>query len=562
MGGFLQTLRRLGALRLALIGLVAVVSIGFFAYLATRLTSPGYGLLYADLDLKDSAQIVARLDAMGVPYELKSDGSILYVPTDQVARARLAMAELGIPHGGSVGYELFDKSDALGATNFQQGINEMRSLEGELERTIGSLSMVESARVHLVLPKRELFARETQEPSASIVLRTRGADSLGKPQIAAILNLVASAVPGLKTSRISIIDQAGTLLARGNGEENGAILGGSTAEEQRAAYETRLSQSVEDMLNRSLGYGHVRVDVNADMDFDRVTTNQESFDPDGQVVRSTQNSNEANESTQPPDQGVTVQNNVPQDTTQTPGQTPAAPAVQPTSHSKDNKTEETTNYEISKKTISQVREAGVVRRLSVAVLVDGTYGDDKKYAPRTPEELASLTKLVQSAIGYDEKRGDRVEVVNMKFAEPPEGAGESPAIFLGLNKADLWRIGETLLIALVAIVFILLLRPVIYRLISTATGADAAPALLAAGGARALPPPDGVAGALAGPTGTALVPAGMAAGEDEDDPEAMIDIRQVEGRVRASSMRKIGEIVDNHPEEAVAILRSWMYQAT
>ena len=559
MGSFLQTLQKLGPARLGAIAVALIFVVGFFIFVATRLTTPSMGLLYGDLDVKDSAQVVAKLDAMNVPYELRGDGTSILVPQDQVARLRLTMAETGIPHGASIGYEVFDKPEGLGTTNFVQGINEMRALEGELARTIGTISVVETARVHLVLPKRELFTRDRQEPSASIVLKIRGNTTLAKGQVAAIQNLVATAVSGLKPNHISIIDQNGNLLARGTDDPNQAFSGSSTAEEQRVAYENRLSRSVEDMLDRSIGFGHVRVDVNADMDFDKVTTNQESYDPDGQVVRSTQTMTEANQDNDAGDQPVTVQTNLPD------GQTAQGGAGAGTK-SKHNRNEETTNYEITKKTTSQTREAGVVKRLSVAVLVDGTYKPGEKgvrdYQARSPEELAQLTKLVQSAIGYDEKRGDKVEIVNLRFAAPDDEAAEPPAIFLGLNKADLFRASETLVLAIVAVLVILLVvRPLVTRALETARetalAQQRALAEQSMGGADALAGPMGM-GALTGPGGTPGT--GLAAMDDME--ESMIDISQVEGRVRASSMKKIGEIVEKHPEEAVAIIRSWMYQAT
>ena len=559
MGSFLQTLQKLGPARLGAIAVALIFVVGFFIFVATRLTTPSMGLLYGDLDVKDSAQVVAKLDAMNVPYELRGDGTSIMVPQDQVARLRLTMAETGIPHGASIGYEVFDKPEGLGTTNFVQGINEMRALEGELARTIGTISVVETARVHLVLPKRELFTRDRQEPSASIVLKIRGNTTLAKGQVAAIQNLVATAVSGLKPNHISIIDQNGNLLARGTDDPNQAFSGSSTAEEQRVAYENRLSRSVEDMLDRSIGFGHVRVDVNADMDFDKVTTNQESYDPDGQVVRSTQTMTEANQDNDAGDQPVTVQTNLPD------GQTAQGGAGAGTK-SKHNRNEETTNYEITKKTTSQTREAGVVKRLSVAVLVDGTYKPGEKgvrdYQARSPEELAQLTKLVQSAIGYDEKRGDKVEIVNLRFAAPDDEAAEPPAIFLGLNKADLFRASETLVLAIVAVLVILLVvRPLVTRALETARetalAQQRALAEQSMGGADALAGPMGM-GALTGPGGTPGT--GLAAMDDME--ESMIDISQVEGRVRASSMKKIGEIVEKHPEEAVAIIRSWMYQAT
>jgi len=558
VGAFVQTLQKFGPMRLFAIGGAGVAVIVFMIFVATRLTTQSYGLLYSDLDLKDSAQVASKLDAMNIPYQVVGDGSTIRVPVDQVARLRLTMAETGIPHGGSIGYEIFDKNDALGTTSFQQGVNEMRALEGELEKSIASINVVEQARVHLVLPKRELFSRDKQEPSASIVLKLRGAAPLSKQQIAAIQNLVASAVPSLKTNRISIIDQSGNLLARGNGDANDGYTASSNAEEQRVAYEQRVSRTVEDMLERSLGPGRARVDVNTDMDFDKLTVTSESFDPDGQVVRSTQTVNDEHANATNGDVPITVQTNLP-DGAQTQGNTAG------TGKDSAKRTEETTNYEISHKTTSQTRESGVVKRITVAVLVDGTYvpnaTGERTYQPRTAEELASLTKLVQSAIGYDEKRGDQVEVVNMRFAVPEEAAGEPPPILFGLNKQDLFRATETLVLAVVAILVILLVvRPLVTRMLETARETALASQRMlaeqAAIGSGMLPGPMGM-GALPSPAG--MSGTGMALVEE---PESMIDISQVEGRVRASSMKKIGEIVDKHPEEAVAIIRSWMYQST
>lgn len=561
MGGFVQTLLKLGTARLAAIGAVLVLLIGFFVFIATRLTSPSFGLLYADLDLKDSAQVVQKLDTLNIPYELKGDGSTIMVPSDQVARLRLTMAETGIPHGGSIGYELFDKADTLGTTTFQQGVNEMRALEGELSRTIDSINTVESSRVHLVLPKRELFSRDKQEPSASIVLKIRGNGGLGKQQILAIQNLVASAVPGLKPNKISIVDQSGNLLARGNGDPNDGYGTGTTAEEQRTAYEQRETRSIEEMLERSLGVGHARVELNADMDFDKVTVSSETYDPEGQVVRSTQTQSTESESAENGDAPITVQTNLPEG-----AQTQGGASQGGKNHEKH--AQETTNYEISKKITNQTREAGVVKRLTVAVLVDGTYEindkGDRAYQPRTAEELASLTKLVQSAIGYDEKRGDRVEVVNMRFAQPEEASGEPPPILFGLNKQDLFRATETLVLGVVAILVILLvIRPLVTRALETARETALASQRMlaeqAALGAGMLPGPGGV-GALPAPGGMSGAPGTSLVAQEED--ESMIDISMVEGRVRASSMKKIGEIIEKHPEEAVAIIRSWMYQTS
>jgi flagellar M-ring protein FliF len=553
VNAFLLVLRNLGPAKLATLALVALATIGFFVYLGNRISAPNYGLLYSDLDLKDSAQIVQKLEALNVPYELRGDGAQVLVPSEQVARLRMTMAESGLPHGGSVGYELFDKSEALGTTSFVQNINQLRALEGELSRTIGSLASVQAARVHLVLPRRELFSRERQDPSASIVLKLRGADHLAKGQVAAIQHLVAAAVPGLKPGRISIVDSEGNLLARGD-DGTTPEAAGLNAEEMRSAYEQRLGRTVEEMLERSLGPGKVRVEVRADMDFDRITTNTESYDPDGQVVRSTQTVSESSDSNENGEQSVTVANNLPDAQKQGGGNGGA--------RSKNARNEETINYEISKTVKSQVREAGVVRRLSVAVLVDGTYAaaqdGTRTYQARSPEELQQLTTLVRSAIGYNQQRGDTVEVVNLRFAgaEDPHFADAPAYAFLGLNKADYFRIGETLILLVVGLLVLLfVVRPFVQRI------SEDLPALAGIGSEQRLIENQSVpTAALPGPPGSVLSAASVAAGQLEA-PDSMIDIGQVEGRVKASSIKKIGEIVEKHPEETVAILRSWMYQS-
>ena len=388
MNGLVQTLRSLGPVRLVTIAGVAAAMVAFFYVLTTHIATPGMALLYGDLDLRDSGQIVQKLDGMGVPYQLKGDGNQIYVPADQVARLRMTMAETGLPHGGNIGYEIFDKSDALGTSSLVQNINHVRALEGELARTISSLSSVQWARVHLVIPRRELFSRERQDPSASIILKLRGADRLAKQQVAAIEYLVASAVPGLKPTRVSIIDGDGNLLARGDGDSGGAEMA-STAEERRISYEDRLARKAEEMLEQTVGPGKARVDVHADIDFDRITTNSESFDPDQQVARSTQTVTDNSDSNANGDQPVTVQTNLPNAQTAT---------ASPSNRTKSQREESTTNFEIGKKVVSQVHETGLVRRLSVAAMVDGVYtiaaDGSRTYQPRSPDELKDRKSVV------------------------------------------------------------------------------------------------------------------------------------------------------------------------
>src|SRR3954447_14420067 len=219
---------------------VTTALLGFFAFVIMRVTTPQMTTLFTDLSVEDSSAIIKDLERQGIPYDIKNDGTIVLVPKEQVPRLRMKLAESGLPKGGGVGYEIFDKSDALGATSFVQNINHLRALEGELARTIRAIDRVQQARVHLVLPERPLFSRDKAEPSASIVLKVRGA--LEQQQVRAIRHLVASAVNGLKPQRVSIIDEAGRLLADGNGDEFG---GGSSADERKASAENRMRQNVE-----------------------------------------------------------------------------------------------------------------------------------------------------------------------------------------------------------------------------------------------------------------------------------------------------------------------------
>ena len=515
----------------------------FFVFLTTRLSGPDMALLYGDLETTDSAKIVERLESLNVPFELKAEGSQIRVPADQVLRLRMSMASEGLPSGGSIGYEIFDRQDALGTTNFVQQVNHLRALEGELARTIASISQVRSARVHLVMPQRELFSRDKPEPSASIIIMQRG--SLDRGQVVAIQHLVASAVPGLKPSAVSIVDEQGNLLARGPEDQDGNPVG---AEEMRLAFENRTRRSIEELLQRSLGFGSVRAEVTAEMDFDRVTTNSETFDPDGQVVRSTQTVEEQSESQEGAADAVTVANNLPDPTLEEGGDQ---------SRSSNARTEETVNYEITKTVETHVREGGTVKRLSVAVLVDGRYAAAEDgtttYQPRSAEELEQIAKLVRSAVGFDEERGDTVEVVNMQFVDASAEFEDADAMPFGLEKHDLIRIGEMLVLGIVAIlVMLLVVRPVIGRLLDGAHGA----------GDQNLLAEPAMAPALAGPTGGPSElppPSGEPLRDVASEIDKMIDINQVEGRVRESSLKKISELVDRHPEEAVNIMRGWMY---
>jgi len=341
-------------------GAVMLGMVGFFIFLATRLGTSSMVLLYGDLDTTDSGQIIGQLETQKIPYELRNNGRQIMVPEDKALKLRVTLATQGLPTGGSIGYEIFNDQSAIGSTSFVQNINLVRALEGELARTIQTLGPVRSARVHLVLPKRELFSREKQQPSASVTIRAGGAGGIGKDQIAAIQHLVAAAVPNLSPNRVSIIGSGGKLLARGF-EDDPATSMANKAVERRRAFETRTARTIEELLQKTVGHDKVRAEVNADMDFDRISTTDERFDPNGQVVRSTQS---VEETTQNRDsegqQPVSVGSNLPD---------PAATGGEnASSNSAQSRTEETVNFEVSKKIINHVRESGIIKRMSVAVL--------------------------------------------------------------------------------------------------------------------------------------------------------------------------------------------------
>lgn len=547
MDAVLQVFRNLGATRLAIIAGVMVATVGFFVWIMARLATPQFALLYTDLEMADSAAVVAELEKNGIPYELKNDGAAIYVPADMVPRTRVRLADQGLPSGGSMGYELFDKADTFGATDFMQNINLVRALEGELARTIRSIDGVQRARVHLVLPKRELFSRQRQEPSASVVLKMRGNQRLSTSQVLAVQNLIASGVPGLVPGHISVIDDKGTLLAGGFEDQDTAAAFNQKAEQHRARVETHLAQTVERLLERTVGPGKVRAEVTADMDFDRINTSEEIYDPDGQVVRSTQTIEEQAANQEGVDDPVvSVEGNLPDA-----GDTGLGTAG---AQFNESRTEETVNYEISKKVINHVREAGIVNRLSVAVLLDGTYVDagdgTMTYTPRSQDELDLLATLVRGAIGFNAERGDTVEVINMQFADAGPVIEDDATLILGLTKADVFKLAEYLaLVVLALLVILLVVRPLMTRAleIMPSSGGDNATALI--GPSSDMP-------ALAGSGGNALAALGDVSGGGDGDE--MIDLDRVEGRVRASMVKKVGEIVDRHPEEALSILRSWL----
>lgn len=541
MNGFTQLLLKAGPTRLfAALGIAAVVAALLFT-LVFRMGGEEKALLFAGVEMREAAEITQRLEAADIPYEMRGDGGSIYVARSRVLDARMMLSAEGLPSRGSIGYEIFDEPDALGQTQFQQNINRLRALEGELARTIGSLDGIESARVHLVLPERQLFARETEQPSASIVLQLRR-DELTPGQVRAIRNLVASATPGLTANRVTILDEAGRLLAAPS-TEGGIDADGVDA--RQVAVEERIRRTVTDIVEGVVGQGNARVQVSAEMDFNRVSETSERYDPEGRVVRSTSTTEETSSDGGGSGGATTAGANVP-DTT-------AGGASGGSSSAGNSSSQETVNYEISHTTRTEVSEGGRVRRLSVAVAVDGVMtpgeGDAAPtYAPRSEEEMQRLTQLVRSAVGFNQERGDTIEVVNTQFARAAApGAAAEPGMLAFMGDLDVMRIIEIVaaLIASLAFVFFVL-RPLIGGLMRGGANATAG----AGGGVPALPGGGGAMAALPAPDGSAAI------GE-----ESNIDVAQIGGRMRQSSVKKMAEVVNAHPDESAQIIRGWLNNA-
>lgn len=547
MSELLASLKALGVAKLAAMGGVAVAMLLVLTFLALHNGSADrMALLYSDVDLREASQIVDMLDKAHIPHDAQGDGSRLMVPAGDIPRARMLLAKEGLPTGGSIGYEIFDRGDGLTASQFQQTINQTRAMEGELSRSIRMIMGVKAVRVHLVLPKREPFARDRQEAQASVVLAMAGPARLDREGVQSILNLVSAAVPGLRPQNIGIVDSRGNMLARAGDPAGTALAGGPglSSEDLRRQTEQRLSRSVEDMLERTVGAGRVRAETAVDMDFGQLRETQESYDPDGRVERSTQNNSDTSKTTEQP-ATVSVQNNLPNADA---GGTPTGTQAQ--------RTEETTNYEIGKTTRTIIQDRPQIKRITLAVLVDQipvTAADGTVvWQDRSPEDLGRLAALARNAIGFNEKRGDKVDIVSMRFVA--EDATETPknTVFgFPVDKADLVHLGQTALYGLVAVLALLLvLRPMVMRITT-------APAQIAASSGQS-------ALALASEGAMAVAGAGIPVARSSTvallEDESMISIGNIEGAIRASSIRRIAEMMNEHPEESMGIMRSWMQQ--
>ncbi len=439
---------------LLIAGLVAIV-VGLVSFTAG--TKLEYKVLYSGLNEQDAADVVAALEDGRMNYKLSDGGQAILVPGDKVYDYRLKMAGKGLPRGGGVGFEIFDKT-SLGTTDFVQKLNYQRALQGELARTIRSFDQVQEARVHIASPKKSVFIENERPPSASISVRLRGREKLAQHEIRAVVNLVAGAVAGLTTENITMVDTTGRLLYRKTGDDESMI--SATQLEYQLKTENKMERKIESMLEEVVGVGRVMAKVSTEIDFTRIQYTEENFDPEGQVVRSEQRSveQEPRDGEQP--SGIPGVKGALATFSESGGG-----AATSSTFRRDNLTR---NYEISKITRQVQQPTGSIKRLSVAVMVDGTYdrevGEEgattQTYKERTPEEMQFFTKLVKNAIGYNEERLDQVEVVNMAFAVAPEII-EEPKVtdrLLGLAERHFSITSLIYLVILVGFLFVILPR--------------------------------------------------------------------------------------------------------
>jgi len=543
----LAALQRFGIGRLAAIlgigaGLAAVAAAIFM-----NLGQPK-ALLYSNLDLKEAGSITGALDQAGVKYEVKGDGSTIMVPRDQVASTRLMLSGKGLPTAGSVGYEIFDNANALGQTDFVQQLNRQRALEGELARTIRALDGITSARVHLVLPKRQLFEEEAELPSAAVSIGVGGREP-GADQVRAIQNLVSGAVPNLKPDRVTVVDQHAKTLSGG---DTGMA---AEADSRKSEIEQRIAKQVKGLVEGIVGVGRARVNVSADVDMARVTQQEEKFDPDGQVIRSESTTDENSKERSSDGSGqASVAANIPG-------------GAGPDSNDSSNTTgrqESTTNYEISKSVRTEVQEPGTIKRLSVAVAVDGVtaIGKDGKagaYTPRSAQEMANIEQLVRAAVGFNSDRGDDVKVVNVKFPTVDDAGGVAAGNpLMDFDKNDIMRAAELGVLALVGILMIFFVaRPLIGGGGKRGKGAESLAGAAGPPITRIMVTPDGQQMQIAADGSMSQLALPSPA-----DGDVRIDMARVDGQVRQSAVKKVSEFVEAHPDESVAILRSWLHETT
>lgn len=572
MQGLIDNLMALGRQRLLILAGTAVGVILAMLLGLNAVATPDYAPIYSNLSVTSANSIEATLANAGFKVSVSEDGSSVSVPRPDAARARMVLAESGVAIDGDPGWELFDEKSGLAMNSFLQKINRMRAMEGELARSIQTIDGISTARVHLVLPDREPFSREAPAPRASIIVRPEPGRAVTRKQAVAVRTLVASAVAELDLARVTVLSASGeTILAEGT-DGNGQ----ATIQSAKAGIEDRLGQQIQNILTARVGAGNARVRVNVDLVTQREVIVEQTFNPDQQVVRSTENKSESQSGSE--DGGnVGIENNIPA----------ALGGEGGGATSNRSESDELVQYEIGNTRREIIREAGDVRRMTVAVLINGIYnvdGSDVTYAERSPEELNRLTELVKSAVGFQENRGDSVSVDSMRFMDYSMDLGDPVEMSLmdNLSENIVTIIRSVMALLIVGLIMVMGVRPILRRLNppeqleadpETTGGAPALAAgetadvdALPAGsaGMQALPNGENQTAAAALP-GTARTAAnGVDARDlltddygDEEDQE-YVEKQGIRGNLRKKKIDNIQRLADEKPEEVLRVLRSWL----
>jgi flagellar M-ring protein FliF len=418
-----------------LIVMVLLLSIIGFGSLIFWNSRTDHQVLFSNLSQEDAGEILAKLKEKKIPYQLTNSGTTILIPRDQVYDTRITLAAEGLPKGGGVGFEVFDRTN-LGTTDFVQKLNYQRALQGELSRTIRQIKEVEQARVHIVTPKESLFVEEKKKPTASVFIKTRSAMTLGAPQVEGIVHLVASAIEGLEPGNITVVDASGKILSKRI--EPGQVGQLTTGQlEYQRNIEEGLKKKIQGMLEEVLGLNRAIARVSTEIDFQEVSIVEVSYDSKP-VIRSEQRSSEK---------------------------------TSPSSAISSERRNEIRNYEVSKVNRQIKNPVGSVKRISVAVIVDGTYKETagskgtktKQYVPRPPEEMKNLEAIIKRAIGYNEKRGDQVELINLPFSWSIQEEDLKPekGVIWKEYVVDFYKPAVSLLLALLFIFFVV--RPLLKR---------------------------------------------------------------------------------------------------